>query len=59
MPASSPTPGHDRSDTPGQRRFGDAERAPGTSIPYRGRVGRASRSFDGQLEVVPVDLDLA
>jgi hypothetical protein len=25
---------------------------------YRGRVGRASRSFDCQLEVVPVDLDL-
>jgi hypothetical protein len=29
-----------------------------TPVPYRGRVGRVSRSFDCQLEVVPVDLDL-
>jgi hypothetical protein len=29
-----------------------------TPVPSRGRVGRVSRSFDCQLEIVPVDLDL-
>jgi hypothetical protein len=29
-----------------------------TPVPYRDRVGYVSRSFDSQLEVVPVDLDL-
>jgi hypothetical protein len=29
-----------------------------TPVPYHGRVDRVSRSFDCQLEVVPVDFDL-
>ena len=29
-----------------------------TPAPYRGRVGGVSRSFDCQLEILPVDLDL-